>query len=320
MRIYKNILSLSPWLEVIVKSFYWKSKFIYNFLSSKKKSRSAIQKNERLLNCDFEHIKEALSSLNVRCGGIMIVHSSMTALRFTGLTPTQICEELINFLGPKGTLAMPAFPLFKEEPVGLDRMKNNICKQRLVYDVRHTRTWTGALPKALMNKPGAIRSRHPLNTMVAIGPHASRMMANNIEGSLPMPCGPQSSWKFCADRDATIVCLGVDTSHSLTMIHVAEDSWSQYWPISNWYRERLFHIIDDNFKKDLKVLERHPRWSINYAERTLQKDLIRYGIIKVKEIGNIRIETCSSAKLIDYLIGKRKKAYPYWIPFWDKLK
>ena len=248
----------------------------------------------------------------------MVVHSSMNALEFTGLTPAQICDELISFLGSKGTLAMPAFPIFKSQPVGPDRLKDKICKERLLYDVQRTPAWTGALPRALMRKTGAIRSRHPLNTMVAFGPQALNMMTNNITGNLPMPCGPYSSWKYCADRDAAIVCLGVDTSHSLTMIHVAEDSWSQHWPISNWYRERIFTVKDKDFRKDVTVLERRPKWSINYAERTLQKDLIREGIITVKKTEKIRIEICSSAELINYLTCKRKKPYPYWIPFWDK--
>jgi len=172
----------------------------------------------------------------------------------------------------------------------------------------------------LMGLPGAVRSRHPLNTMVAVGPQAAAMMAHNIDGPRPMPCGPQSSWKFCADRDATVVCLGVDTSHSLTMIHVAEDCWSEQWPVPNWYRERQFHVKDGEFETDLTVLERRPKWAINYGERTLQKDLLKLGIIRVQTVGGIRIEVCSSAALIEYLGSGRRRAYPYWIPFWDKIK
>jgi aminoglycoside 3-N-acetyltransferase len=249
----------------------------------------------------------------------MIVHSSMSVLAPTGLAPKEICSELLTFLGSEGTLAMPAIPLYPEEPTGRERLTDVICGQRLIYNVRRTPPWTGALPKALMDMPGAVRSRHPLNTMVAVGPQAAAMMKHNIEGRLPMPCGPQSSWKFCADRNATIVCLGVDSSHSLTMIHVAEDCWSKEWPVPNWYRERLFHVTDGDFEMDLTVLERHPRWAINYAERTLQKDLLRLGIIKVREVGGIRIEVCSSAKLIGYLNSKRASAYPYWVPFWIKV-
>lgn len=320
MSIYRNILSASPWLEVMVKSLYWRSSFVHGLLASKTRTRKTGQPPPVFDSVAFSRITEALGTLSVGRTGVMIVHSSMSALAPTGLAQREICSELLTYLGPEGTLAMPAIPLFREEPSGPARLGDAICGQRLVYNVRRTPPWTGPLPKALMGMPGAVRSRHPLNTMVAVGPQAVAMMAHNIEGPLPMPCGPQSSWKFCADRDATIVCFGVDSSHSLTMIHVAEDCCSQEWPVANWYRQRLFHVKDGDFETDLTVLERHPRWAIKYAERTLQKDLLRLGIIQVREVGGIRIEVCSSAQLIDYLNSRRASAYPYWVPFWDKFK
>jgi aminoglycoside 3-N-acetyltransferase len=320
LSIYKHILGLSPWIEVIIKSLYWRSAFFHSLLSSKKKLINTKRINQPKVTLGFSSIKKALNILNAGHTGIMIVHSSMKVLSTTNLTPDQICKELIDFLGPEGTLVMPAIPLYREEPVGLERLKDAICTKRIIYDVRRTKTWTGDLPKTLKGLPGAIRSRHPLNTLVAIGPQATKMMKHNIEGSLPKPCGPQSSWKYCADRDATIVCLGVDTAPSLTMLHVAEDCWPENWALKNWYRQRKFHVIDGDYKTDLNVLERHPRWSINFAPYTLQKDLLKLGIVKVAEIDGIRVESCSSAELINYLTSKRPSSYPYWIPFWDKIR
>lgn len=314
----KKFLSYSPWLEVSVKNLYWRSSFIYRLLSSKSRARKPRQLQRTFDAVSFGRIAEALSTIAAGRNGIMIVHSSMEVLSHTGLGPREICSELLSYLGPDGTLAMPAFPLYRDEPNGLARLSDAICEQRLIYDVRRTSPWTGVLPKALMGMHGAVRSRHPLNSMVALGPQAAAMMAHNIDGALPLPCGPQSSWKYCADRDATIVCLGVDAAHSLTMIHVAEDCWSDQWPVANWYRERHFRVKDGTFETDLTVLERRPRWAMNFAERTLQKDLLRLGILQVREVGGIRIEACSSARLIDFLSSKRQSAYPYWIPFWDR--
>lgn len=318
MHISQNILNFSPWAEVVVKSIYWRSSLMHGLLSSKMRRRKHGQTPPDIAPIDFARVQEALDSLGAARTGLMVVHSSSIALAPTGLAAKDICNRLLDCLGPQGTLAMPAIPLYRDEPVGPERLSDAICSKRLTYDVRRSPPWTGALPKAMMNMVGAVRSRHPLNTMVAIGPKAAAMMAHNIDGHCPLPCGPQSSWKYCADNDATIVCLGVDSSHSLTMIHVAEDCWSQEWPVANWYRERLFHVKDGDFETDLTVLERRPRWAINYAERTLQKDLLRLGIIQFREVGGIRIEVCSSSRLIDYLCSKRASAYPYWIPFWDK--
>lgn len=286
---------------------------MYNLLSSKARGRKTA-KSTSDIKISFEQITDTLRNLSADSSGIMIVHSSMSALATTNLTSKEICFELMTFLGSEGTLAMPAIPVYREEPKGPARLDDDICSNRITYNVRRSPVGTGAIPKALMSIPGAVRSRHPLNSMVAVGPLATSMMENNIQGSLPLPCGPHSSWKFCVDHDAKIVCLGVDSSHSLTMIHVVEDCWPHEWPVANWYRQRLFHVKDGDFEADITVLERRPHWSMYYAERTLQKDLLRLGIIQVKNVCGIRIEVCSSARLVDFLRSRRPRSYPYWIP------
>ncbi|MDC0435825.1 hypothetical protein OAL69_01370, partial [Pelagibacteraceae bacterium] len=75
MSIYKNILCLSPWLEIIIKTFYWRSKFVHKILSKKKK-RITANKKKYLCNDGFDLVKKTLNSLNLRNKEIMVVHSS----------------------------------------------------------------------------------------------------------------------------------------------------------------------------------------------------------------------------------------------------
>ena len=316
-----EILAASPWIEVFVRNIYWRFRFVNGLLAKRSNRASktfAAQPRSVDVAIPFEEVCNQLARLGVKSGDVMIVHSSGVALRPTGLKPKEICERLLEFLSPSGTLALPAIPFFAEEPTGLDRLSDAICEQRLLYDVRKTRAWTGALPKAMLAFPNAVRSRHPLNSMVAIGPLASKMMESNLHGDRPMACGPDSSWKFCADQNAHIVCLGVDTAHSLTMIHVAEDSWADSWPIGNWYRDRQFRIVDGDYEADITVRERRPKWAMYYGERTLQKDLIHAGILKIVFVEGLRIEVCRSAELIDFLNSRKGSGYPYWVPFWVK--
>ncbi|MDT3671430.1 MAG: AAC(3) family N-acetyltransferase [Aromatoleum sp.] len=315
-----RILSASPWIEVFVKNLYWRSSLVHKFLAPRARNH-AKPANARVAGVEylsFDRIIDQLRTFGVQEGDIAIVHSSGSALKSTGLSPAEICERLLKFLGPEGTLALPAIPLLREEPTGLGRLTDAICTKRLVYDVRRTPPWTGAIPKALLAMSGTIRSRHPLNTMAAVGPHAAPMMKANIDGDRPTACGPRSSWKYCADHNAKIVCLGVDTAHSLTMIHVAEDSWAERWPIANWYRDRLFHVQDGEFEVDLTVRERRPHWAMYYGERTLQKELIGHGILKVANVDGLRIESCESTALVEFLNARKAKAYPYWLPFWTR--
>lgn len=318
--VLEKILEKSPWIEVAVRTVYWRSQLVNRMLAARAKRIQRVPKEKGVVSQDvhFDDVLAMLKELGVGQGRIAIVHSSGSELRPTGLSPKQICEKLLEFVGPTGTLAAPCIPYYAEEPTGLARLTDDICSKRLLYDVQLTPTWTGALSKALSKCDGAIRSRHPLNSMVALGPDAEPMMRENISGYKPLPCGEGSSWKYCADNEADIVCLGVDMAHSLTMIHVAEDAWYESWPISNWYRDRLFHIRDGDFSTDLTVRERRPKWAINYAERTLKRDLILSGILKHGRVGSLSVEVCNSRSLIDFLRGRNRRGYPYYFPFWER--
>lgn len=316
----EQILTLSPWIEVLIKNLYWKLSVVNKILSRKARKNTKKNKEKKIEaeSIEINDLKSGLKLLEVDPNGIVIIHSTQSELSRTGLNAQDICKLLKETLVPNGTLAMPAIPLFAEEPSGIERMSDDICRKKITYDVKKTRTWTGALPRALMSMPESIRSRHPINSMVALGRHADEMMKDNINGEKPTACGPNSSWKYCADLNATIVCIGVDTSHSLTMIHVAEDSFEEAWPVKNWYRERNFSIKDEGFNCDITVKERRPKWAIYYAERTLQKDLLKNGIIKKLNIKGLKIEICKAQDLLNYLNSRKKESYPYYIPPWIK--
>src|SRR5579884_4143256 len=83
------------------------------------------------------------------------------------------------------------------------------------YDPESTPAWTGALPSDLMKVDGAKRSQHPLNSVVAWGPHADEMLRDNLAYEKPLPCGPGSSWHYCVAHGAKIAALGVDMAHNL---------------------------------------------------------------------------------------------------------
>lgn len=316
----KKILASSPWVELAIRTIYWRSNFINTILAPRAKKLQSTKNTITNKKIDFKKITEALIDLGVEKGKIVIIHSSGTALKATGLSPDQICDSLIEFIGPEGTLAMPAIPAYPEEPLGPSRLTDEICKKKLTYDVQLSPTWTGALPRSLMKHKNSIRSRHPLNSMTAVGRQAYSMMENNISGEEPLPCGINSSWKYCADNNASIVFLGVEAAHNLTMIHVVEDSWPEEWTIYDWYRRRTFKIKDGDFEKDITIRERRPHWAINYSERTLQKDLISNNILKITEVDGLHIEVCKSSELIKFLSKKKRSGYPYLIPFWIKRK
>jgi aminoglycoside N3'-acetyltransferase len=311
MGLVSNILGWSPYLEVLVRRIYWNSPKLVELASSRspRRPRPAAPAGEHT----FDRIEGFLREAGIGAGDLIVVHSSAEALKPTGLGPSKIVDRMLALAGPSGTVAMPAFPRYDAEPQGIARMTADVSGLVLEYNVKRSIPWTGAVPLKLMQRSGSVRSAHPLNTMVARGPLARPMMEKNLEGDRPLPCGPNSSWKFCLDHGARIIALGVDMAHSLTMIHVAEDCHEDAWPVAGWYRERRFVVVEGDARREVLVRERHPRWAMHYAERTLSRDLTKRGIMRGATIDGIRVEVLEAKALMFFLESRKATGYPYYM-------
>jgi aminoglycoside 3-N-acetyltransferase len=308
-----SILSSSPWIEVSIKYLYWHFEGVNKLLSKIAKNKNKVKVSQSG-SISFQAVLDKIRLEGVSDNSILIVHSSGSALKSTGLSSSELCKSLIEFV-KNGTLVMPAIPIFKGQPSGgISRLSSPKSDEVITYDVRKSKVSTGALPQALLKIDGAFRSSHPLNTVVTFGKSARYLIEDDIVGEMPLPCGTSSSWKKCLDQNAYILFLGIDAAHSMTMIHVAEDSWESEWPIHNWYRKRPFKIIDGDDVQFKTVRERKPYWSIFFAERTLQKDLIRKRILKQFNVDGMHFELLSSKDLIEFLRSKKPSTYPYFIP------
>jgi aminoglycoside 3-N-acetyltransferase len=305
-----RLLELSPYIEVIVRRIYWSSPRLVEAFANKTRREQPARLST---TGTMDKIELFMRNHGVCKGSLLVVHSSARALSSTGYSASGIIDRLISLIGSEGTLAMPAFPRYDGEPKGIDRMRADVSDIELVYDVKRSVPWTGAIPFTLMRRQDAKRSHHPLNTMVAVGPMATEMMENNLAGDRPLPCGPNSAWKFCADHKAIVVALGVDMAHSLTMIHVAEDSYQQEWPVNEWYRERRFRVVDQGVGTRIVVRERHPKWAMYFAERTLSKDLKKAGLLASTTIDGILVEVIAAEELIHFLNQRKSSAYPYYM-------
>lgn len=305
-----------PYLEVIARVLYWKSAWMHSLLSALFKRKKSVAKKGTFSSSpgvSLELLEKELTDHGIGLGDILIVHSSMRSLVCTGSTPSQIIGMLIRVVGPTGTLVMPAIPKYDENVTGLDRINADLSDLVLLYDVQKTPPWTGILPHTLMKIPKSRRGKHPLNTVVAYGAHVDDIFCGELLENYSTPCGPNSAWAYCAGKNAKIIALGVDLAHSLTMIHVAEDSYENDWPIPGWYRYRKFIVRDNGFEEVVNVRERHPKWAMFYAERKLDYDLSRNNISKKSYVGPIAVTSLESARLLEFLNKRKTSGYPFYL-------
>lgn len=305
---YNKIALISPYVEVQLRKFYWNNVKIFKNL---KPERALVSKTE----INWDQVVDYLKQNGIDKGTLMILHSSYNSLKSSKLSPKEIVSSLRSLIGVEGTLAMPVIRRFKEEPDVENWQKFDYSNTICTYDTQKSEIWTGALPQFLIKEKDVVISRHPLNSLAAVGRLAGPMMENNIKDDYSTPCGKDSSWAFCVENDAIIVGLGIYLSRSLTIRLVSEDLYMDEWPIKNWYRKRVFDVIDGNFSKRINVLERDYKWGCFYlAEVNFRQDLIKNNLLISRNVGGINVEIISSRKLLDFVRSRRSKCYPYCIP------
>lgn len=312
-----KILSIFPWLEVLIRVSFWKSrvlnKVINKFVSAKKPSKSQGAAN---FDQEFSGLLNKLKDMGIEEGDTIIVHSAYGKLKGFGLSPQQIIDALTQFVGEKGNLIMPAIPILNGQPSLLDRFDLCNYTKTPVYDVKKSKCWTGLLAQTLLKMPGALRSRSPLNSMVVYGANASTLIRNDLFSKDSLPCGPNSALANSIEYNSKMVFLGVDEVHNMTMIHVVEDLYIKEWPIKNWFWKRPFEIVDGEYHETVVLEERNPFWALFYAERKFSRDLLKDNIVRRQFIGDLSVSVSETSKLINYLREKNAKGYPYCIPFW----
>lgn len=310
----KKIFSWSPHIEMIARRLYWRN---VQRLAGKVKKNSKKKRPvepEQVKPFDFVELENYLKSCGVGQGSLLLVHSAFAPLSGRVSGADEVVDFLLRILGDAGTLAMPAMPLFSNSRPVEEYLLTQPDENTYVYNVQKSRIKTGVLPTALHKRKGSLRSRHPINSMVAYGALAKKLMEGNLVGQSPLACGVNSSWNRCAEEDAIIVGLGTDLTHSLTMIHVAEDVKDADWPVEDWYVEKKFIIKDGDFEEERVLRERAPRWgALHFAERTLCKDLILAGLLKTSVVDGVVVEVLSAKALIEFLNERNSSGYPY---FW----
>jgi aminoglycoside 3-N-acetyltransferase len=313
-----EILARAPALEVAARLAYWRlpiAKAAGDALLARRAARRRSVPQPPAGEISIDAVTNAIRDMGVGEGDILVVHSSYDRLKPTGLTAAEINGALKAIVGDSGTLAMPAIPIIRHEPKGAAKFDPASYDRVFDFDVRSRRIATGELPKALMMDPAARRSRHPGNSMVAVGPEAAAMMEHNLDEPEPTPCGRGSSWEYCYRRNAAVVALGIDLVHSLTMIHVAEDTRDAWWPVRDWYRRRRFRITDGEFELETTIREREHGWSQFIPQRAISRDFYRNAIADTRTVDTLEVHSCRSGSLIEYVIRHPNATYPYLFPF-----
>jgi aminoglycoside 3-N-acetyltransferase len=168
---------------------------------------------------------EELGALGVRPGGVLLVHTSMSALGWVCGGPQAVVCAVLDALGPDGTLVVPTHTNSNSEPSEWENPPVPedwwpvIRAEMPPYDPARTPARAlGVVVELVRTWPGALRSAHPHYSFAAVGPAAETVTAGHeLESGL----GEASPLARVHDLDGDVLLLGAGHG-SNTSLHLAE--------------------------------------------------------------------------------------------------
>lgn len=153
-------------------------------------------------------IADDLLALGVRRGGVLLVHSSLSAMGYVPGGAETAIQGLLQVLGPGGTLLMPALSY------------EIVTPENPIFDVRRTPSNVGAVPEFFRTRPGTRRSVHPTHSVCGVGPLAEALLGEHILDATP--CGPHSPFRRLRDVGGQILMLGCGLEPNTSMHGIEE--------------------------------------------------------------------------------------------------
>ncbi|NOZ21352.1 MAG: AAC(3) family N-acetyltransferase [Planctomycetes bacterium] len=222
---------------------------------------------------------QAVKALGIKEGDIVLLHSSLGSIGHVEGGAKTVVEVFLGVLGPSGTLLAPTFATSSE-----------------VFDPDKDPTSLGAIAEAVRRHRRAVRSRHPLASVAAIGAKAKDLIKDHEKAKTAH--GEGTPYHRLAEMDGYVVLLGTDQDRS-TLLHTAEALCEL--PYLSTQRRKY---LDAQGKVRSGTYHFFPGPHRNFIG--LDRRLREKGIVKLDRIGNAVVRVMKAKPLLDELVAMLK--------------
>jgi aminoglycoside 3-N-acetyltransferase len=304
--------------ELLAKRLSWSSEWM-----RKQLERFRWCRRPHRQTADRNEFKQYLREIGVTDGTLVMVHTSVSDLQLleASAPPPRISNflksaydlvnDLLELLGPQGTLVMPTHPYYQAEENWISAAERN----RLIsYNPQTTPCAVGLANELFRRCQGVSRSLHPYNSLAASGPLADELLRNNLNNDKPLPHGIHSGYYRFSQRNGLVISIGVPLRDCMTLIHSPEEVRDAEWPIKNFFEERRYLVHRDNQDQLFVVRQRRPEYAkYCICVRKTFRDLTREHIVHETTFGTVRIDWAHSRDVFDHFMSRNQHSpYPYY--------
>lgn len=220
---------------------------------------------------DFaERIAQDLLAAGVRPSGVLLAHSSLSALGYVPGGPETVVRGLFQALSASGTLLMPALSYELVTP------------RNPVFDVHRTPSNVGAITEHFRTRPGTRRSVHPTHSACGAGPLADELLRGHLLDNTP--CGSHSPFHCLREYNSQILMLGCGLTPNTSMHAIEEIVEPPYLfgpPLS-------YTLILADGSLQIKTYRKHgfAGWRQRYdrVAQVLDQDSLKRGVVLDAEV------------------------------------
>ncbi len=152
---------------------------------------------------DRAEIRYALELMDVRPGGVLLVHSALSSIGRVEGGADAVVDALLDAVGPEGTIVM-----------------STLTGWSAPFDPDRTPSAVGLISERFRRRPEALRSRHPVHSVAAIGRRAAEVVRGHEDCATG--CGKGTPYETLIRLGAKVLLLGVDLDRN-TMMHTLEE-------------------------------------------------------------------------------------------------